>query len=222
MESLPEFVNSKFFYAAARKRGYIHNLPIENRSPLIPVPPKTIIHDAFPQTKQWWPSWDTRRQFNYLQTCVSSSKLTEQILCALASSEDPPSLGVQKYVLNECRTWNLTWVGRNKVAPLEPNEIEFLLGFPKDHTRGISRTQRYRSLGNSFQVDTIAYHLSVLRDMFPNGMNVLSLFSGTGGAEVPLHRLGIRMKTVVSVEKSEVNRTVLKTWWEQTPIRNFD
>jgi hypothetical protein len=33
----------------------------------------------------------------------TSSKLTEEIRCALASSEDPPSLEVQKYVLNECR-----------------------------------------------------------------------------------------------------------------------
>ena len=123
---------------------------------------------------------------------------------------------VQKNVLKQCRKWNLIWVGRNKVAPLEPDEVEFLLGFPKDHTRGISRTDRYRSLGNSFQVDTVAYHLSVLKPMFPNGMSVLSLFSSIGGAEVALHRLGIRMKMVVSVEKSELNRTVLKTWWDQT------
>ncbi|XP_062209587.1 DNA (cytosine-5)-methyltransferase DRM2-like isoform X2 [Phragmites australis] len=211
----PEFVDSKFFCAAARKRGYIHNLPLENRSPLLPLPPKTIA-EAFPRTKKWWPSWDPRRQFNCLQTCVASAKLAERIRLALSNSEDPPPLRVQKYVLEECRKWNLVWVGLNKVAPLEPDEMEFLLGFPKDHTRGISRTERYRSLGNSFQVDTVAYHLSALKDMFPHGMNVLSLFSGIGGAEVALHRLGIRMKTVVSVEKSEVNRTILKSWWDQT------
>ncbi|KAF2909120.1 hypothetical protein DAI22_11g003100 [Oryza sativa Japonica Group] len=112
----PEFVYSKYFCAAARKRGYIHNLPIKNRN----------------------------------------------------------------------------------------------------YTRGVSRTARYRALGNSFQVDTVAYHLSVLRDIFPNGMNVLSLFSGIGGAEVALHRLGICMKTVVLVEISEVNMTLLRSWWDQT------
>ncbi|CAL4920350.1 unnamed protein product [Urochloa decumbens] len=211
----PEFVDSKFFCAAARKRGYIHNLPLVNRSALRPIPPKTIF-EAFPRTKKWWPSWDPRRQFNCLQTCVASAKLLERIRLALTNSEDPPPQRVQKYVLEECRKWNLAWVGLNKVAPLEPDEMEFLLGFPKDHTRGISRTERYRSLGNSFQVDTVAYHLSVLRDMFPHGMNVLSLFSGIGGAEVALHRLGIRMNNVISVEKSEVNRTILKSWWDQT------
>uniref|UniRef100_A0A804RF73 DNA (cytosine-5-)-methyltransferase n=1 Tax=Zea mays TaxID=4577 RepID=A0A804RF73_MAIZE len=211
----PEFVDSKYFCAAARKRGYIHNLPLENRSPLLPIPPKTI-SEAFPRTKRWWPSWDPRRQFNCLQTCVSSAKLLERIRVALTNSSDPPPPRVQKYVLEECRKWNLAWVGLNKVAPLEPDEMEFLLGFPKDHTRGISRTERYRSLGNSFQVDTVAYHLSVLKDLFPQGMNVLSLFSGIGGAEVALHRLGIQMNTVISVEKSEVNRTILKSWWDQT------
>uniref|UniRef100_A0A0E0F1N4 TNase-like domain-containing protein n=1 Tax=Oryza meridionalis TaxID=40149 RepID=A0A0E0F1N4_9ORYZ len=126
----------------------------------------------------------------------------------------PPA--VQKSVLEECRKWNLVWVGKNKVATLEPDEMEFLLGYPRNHTRGVSRTARYRALGNSFQIDTVAYHLSVLRDIFPNGMNVLSLFSGIGRAEVALHRLGIRMKTVVSVEISEVNMTLLRSWWDQT------
>uniref|UniRef100_A0A804LC64 DNA (cytosine-5-)-methyltransferase n=1 Tax=Zea mays TaxID=4577 RepID=A0A804LC64_MAIZE len=188
----PEFVDSKYFCAAARKRGYIHNLPLERRSPLLPLPPKTIF-EAFPRTKRWWPSWDPRRQFNCLQTCTSSAKLLERIRVTLANSSDPPPPLVQKFVLEECRKWNLAWVGLNKVAPLEPDEMEFLLGFPKDHTRGISRTERY-----------------------PQGMNVLSLFTGIGGAEVALHRLGIRMNTVVSVEKSEVNRTILKSWWDQT------
>lgn len=62
----------------------------------------------------------------------------------------------------------------------------------------------------------MAYHLSVLKDIFPDGVNVLSLFSGIGGGEVALHRLGIKLKNVVSVEKSKVNRDIVKSWWEQT------
>ncbi|KAG8047517.1 hypothetical protein GUJ93_ZPchr0008g13912 [Zizania palustris] len=189
----PEFVDSKFFCAAARKRGYIHNLPIENRSPVLPLPPKTI-YEAFPSTKMWWPSWGPRRQFNCLQTCVASAKLTERIRCSLSNWGDTPSPGVQKCVLDECRKWNLVWVGKNKVAPLEPDEMEFLLGYPRNHTRGVSRIERYRALGNSFQVDTVAYHLSVLRNMFPNGMNVLSLFSGIGGAGAHLPTVDKAMK----------------------------
>lgn len=51
----PEFVDSKHLSATARKRGYVNNLPIDNRSPLRPLPPKTIF-EAFPHYKRWWPS----------------------------------------------------------------------------------------------------------------------------------------------------------------------
>lgn len=213
----PEFVDSKHICAAARKRGYVHNLPIDKRFMLVPLPPRTI-HDALPMTKRWWPSWDTRTKLNCLQTCIGSARLTDRIRKALENYEDDPPKSVQKYVIDQCKKWNFVWVGRNKVAPLECDEVEMLLGFPKNHTRGggISRTDRYKSLGNSFQVDTVAYHLSVLRDLFPGGINLLSLFSGIGGAEVALHRLGIRLKNVVSVEISEVNRNIVRSWWEQT------
>lgn len=213
----PEFVDSKYFCATARKRGYVHNLPIQDRFPLMPLPPRTI-HEALPLTRKWWPSWDTRTKLNCIQTVIGSAKLTDRIRKALEDWDGEPPLGVQKYVLEECRKWNLVWVGRNKVAPLECDEVELLLGFPKNHTRGggISRTDRFKSLGNSFQVDTVAYHLSVLKDMFPSGVTLLSLFSGIGGAEVALHRLGIPLKNVVSVEISEVNRNIVRSWWEQT------
>ncbi|GJT26158.1 DNA (cytosine-5)-methyltransferase DRM2-like protein isoform X1 [Tanacetum coccineum] len=213
----PEFVDSKYFCAANRKRGYIHNLPIHNRFPLLPQPPRTI-NEALPLTKRWWPDWDTRTKLNCLQTVCGSARLTDRIRKALEKWGDNPPLHVQKYVLDECRKWNLVWVGKNKLAPLEPDEVEMLLGFPRNHTRGggISRTDRYKSLGNSFQVDTVAYHLSVLKNLFPNGLNMLSLFSGIGGAEVALHRLGIPLNNVVSVEISEANRDIVRSWWEQT------
>ncbi|CAA0833768.1 DNA (cytosine-5)-methyltransferase DRM2 [Striga hermonthica] len=155
---------------------------------------------------------------NCIQTAIGSAKLTERIRGWVESCEGDPPESVQRNVLEQCRKWNLVWVGRNKVAPLEPDEMEMLLGFPKNHTRGggISRTDRYKSLGNSFQVDTVAYHLSVLKEMYPKGINMLSLFTGIGGAEVALHRLGIKLKNVVSVEKSKVNRDIVRSWWEQT------
>ncbi|CAI9758584.1 unnamed protein product [Fraxinus pennsylvanica] len=213
----PEFVDSKYFCATARKRGYVQNLPVQNRFPLVPLPPLTI-QQAFPLSRKWWPQWDAREKLNCIRTAIGSAKLTERIRSALERFDGDPPTSVQKSILDECRKWNLVWVGRNKVAPLEPDEMEMLLGFPKNHTRGggISRTDRYKSLGNSFQVDTVAYHLSVLKDMFPGGINLLSLFSGIGGAEVALHRLGIKLKNVVSVEKSKVNRDIVRSWWEQT------
>ncbi|GMN41591.1 hypothetical protein TIFTF001_010815 [Ficus carica] len=129
---------------------------------------------------------------------------------------DEPAPHVKKNVLEEIRKWNLVWAGKNKVASLDPDELEFFLGFPKGHTRGICTTNRYVALGNSFEVDTVAYHLLVLKGRYPNGINVLSLFSGIGGAEVALHRLGILLRNVVSVEKSEASKDILRNWWEQT------
>ncbi|KAE8693298.1 DNA (Cytosine-5)-methyltransferase DRM1/2 isoform 2 [Hibiscus syriacus] len=166
----PKFVDSKYSCAAARKRGYIHNLPIENIFPLIPLPPRTI-HDALPLIKIWWPSWDPRTKLNYLQTCTGSAKLIERIRKALEAYDDEPPLSVQKYVLDECRKWNLVWVGRSKVVPLEPDEVEMLLGFPKNHTRGGSA-----------------------RDIFTGGINVLSFFSGISDAGVAFYCLGIPLK----------------------------
>nr|KYP66155.1 DNA (cytosine-5)-methyltransferase DRM2 [Cajanus cajan] len=216
----PEFVDSKYFCAATRKRGYIHNLPIHNRSPLLPIPPLTI-QEAFPATKKWWPSWDKRTKLNCLLTCVAPGTVTDRIRKILENFDAEPPPNVQDNVLQECRKWNLMWVGKKKLAPLEPDEYEKLLGFPRDHTRGggVTRTERFRALGNAFQVDTVAYHLSVLKGHFPNGINVLSLFSGIGGAEVALDRLGIMLKNVVSVEKAEVNRNIIRSWWEQTDQR---
>ncbi|XP_078165975.1 DNA (cytosine-5)-methyltransferase DRM1-like [Carex rostrata] len=213
----PEFVNSKFFSATCKKQGYLHNLPIANRFQLEPVSKKTIL-EVFPSARAHWPPWDTRTQFNCIQACITKTKLIEQIQAKLVASPDPPPDTVKNWVMYECNKWNLIWVGQNRVAPLEADEIEFLLGFPRNHTRGggVSRTERYRSLENSFQVDTVAYHLSVLKDMFPNGIRVLSLFSGIGGAEVALHRLGIKMTAVMSVEVSPINRTILRGWWDQT------
>ncbi|CAM0946841.1 unnamed protein product [Alopecurus aequalis] len=210
----PEFLDSMHICATARKRGYLHNLPIKNRS-LRPLPLSTIF-EIFPDYKQWWPAWDERNKFNCLQTVVAPATVTKQIQLHLARSSSPPPLNVQNWIIYQCKKWNLVWVGKNKAAPLEPQEMEQLLGFPSGHTRGVSKKDRYKSLGNAFQVDTVTYHLSVLRSMFPKGMNVLSLFSGIGGAEVALHRLGVRMNAVVSVEISEVNRGIFKGWWDQT------
>jgi hypothetical protein len=71
----------------------------------------------------------------------------------------------------------------NKVAHL-------LFVFSKDHTRAISRIEKYMCLGNSFQVDIVSYHISVLKAMFLNGMNLVPLFSSIGEAEGLFTSLG--------------------------------
>jgi len=149
----PEFVDSKYFCAAMRKRGYVHNLPIHNRSPLLPIPPLTI-REAFPSTQKWRPSWDKRTKLNCLVTSKAPATVTYKLRKILEKFDDEPPQDVQQNVLQQIRKWNLMWVGKNKLAPLEPDEYEMLLGFPKDHTRGggVTQTDRYKALGNAFQV----------------------------------------------------------------------
>jgi DNA (cytosine-5)-methyltransferase 3A len=48
------------------------------------------------------------------------------------------------------------------VRRLTPRECERLQGLPDDYTSGISDTQRYKCLGNAFNVDVIAHILSFL------------------------------------------------------------
>eukprot|EP00249_Psilotum_nudum_P018677 c26913_g1_i1 orf=1531-3261(+) len=213
----PEFVDSKYFSASMRPRGYVHNLPIEGRKQILPTPPMTI-DQALPQTVRYWPIWDTRCKLNCINTRRATASLCNEIRNRIAKHEGKSlPLHEQKFILYECKRWNLVWVGPAQVAPLEPHEIEFLLGFDKDHTRGSSTaTERYIGLGNSFQINTVAYHLSVLKPLYPQGMNVLSLFSGIGGAEVTLDKLGIFLKNVVIVEIDPKARNVITSWWKKT------
>ncbi|KAI3948226.1 hypothetical protein MKX01_014825, partial [Papaver californicum] len=212
----PEFVDSKSFCAVARRRGYIHNLPTDNRFRLLPTPPLTI-GKALPHTTEWWPWWDSRIQFDSLHSCNGSPKPTETIRRAFLSCQGEPPTNTQKIIFDECRRCNLVWTGRNIVSSLEPEEMEMLLGYPNHFTRGGgTRTDRYKALGNAVQVDTVAYHLSVLKEIFPSGMSVLSIFPGIGGAEIALNRLGIPLKLVVIVENSKVNREIFQSWWKNT------
>ncbi|KAE8712626.1 hypothetical protein F3Y22_tig00110239pilonHSYRG00141 [Hibiscus syriacus] len=98
------------------------------------------------------------------EKCGTDSSIAEltDFICAAQMAKAADAL-LRKYVLDECRKWNLVWVGRNKVVPLKLDKMEMLLGFPKKHTRR----------GES------------ARDMFPGGINVLSLFSRISDVKLP-------------------------------------
>jgi site-specific DNA-cytosine methylase len=50
----------------------------------------------------------------------------------------------------------------NKIRKLTPIECERLQGLPDNYTEGISNTQRYKCLGNAFNVDVICFILSFI------------------------------------------------------------
>ncbi|GAB4825618.1 DNA (cytosine-5-)-methyltransferase [Ancistrocladus abbreviatus] len=214
----PEFVNTQFFSALSRKEGYIHNLPTEGRVHIHPNSPMTI-EDAIPHTKKWWPSWDTRKQLG----CISSETTGISQICynlekILKDARGVLSAEQQTKLLYHCRTLNLVWIGQYKLAPIEPEHLESILGYPVHHTQSpeVSLAERLESLRCCFQTDTLGYHVSVLKSLFPDGLTMLSIYSGIGGAEVTLHRLGLNLKGVVSIEPSEMKRKVLQRWWQNT------
>ncbi|KAK2986016.1 hypothetical protein RJ640_005108, partial [Escallonia rubra] len=217
----PEFANTQFFSALSRKEGYIHNLPTENRTHILPKSPMTI-EEAIPHSKRYWPSWDTRKQLSCISSEVSGiHQLCDRLGKTLTDSKGLLSVEQQRDLLHQCRTLNLVWVGQNKLAQIEPEHLERILGYPLHHTRasGFSLAERIQSLKHCFQTDTLGYHISVLRSLFPDGLTMLSIYSGIGGAEITLHRLGIRLKGIVSVEPSETKRKIIKQWWHGSEQR---
>ncbi|CAL4895839.1 unnamed protein product [Urochloa decumbens] len=214
----PEFVNSQFFSALARKEGYIHNLPVERRCVVVPRSPMTI-EEALPFTRQWWPSWDTRKHISVVTIEAAGIEETcERLGRMVRESRGVLSQERQMQIMHQCRVSNLIWVGRDKLSPLEPRQVERILGYPQNHTNlfELNHSDRFAAMRYAFQIDSLSYFLSVLKDQFAHGIRVLSIYSGIGGAEVALHRLGIPLKCVVSVEESDLNRKILRRWWLKT------
>ncbi|KAL2643084.1 hypothetical protein R1flu_010671 [Riccia fluitans] len=214
----PEFVNSYHFTACKRPRGYIHNLPVEGRFEVQPRAPRTIT-ELVPYTTRYWPTWDQRTTFN----CICTYSPTESTIKPVAklledknSEKDSPSQ-IRRQILDVVRMHNLVWIGPQQLAKPKVEELEVCMGFDKDHTRPIlSSNDQVKGLGNAFQVHTVGYHLSVLKGIFPEGVNILSLFSGIGGAEVALHKLGIKINVAVCVEIDVKARRVIEHWWKIT------
>ncbi|CDO98719.1 unnamed protein product [Coffea canephora] len=216
----PEFVSTDTFSALSREEGYVHNLPTQNRFHILPKPPMTI-QEAIPRTAKWWPSWDTRKQLSALTAeATEMFQACERLGRMVGNSRGLLSVEQQSNLLHQCKMFNLLWVGPHKLAPIEPEDAERIFGYPVHHTRsaGFILADRLSSLKNCFQIDTLAYHLSVLKSLFPGGLTVLSIYSGIGGAELALYKLGIQLKVVVSIEPCEIRRRILKHWWEKRGI----
>ncbi|KAL8105511.1 putative inactive DNA (cytosine-5)-methyltransferase DRM3 [Apium graveolens] len=214
----PEFADTRFYSALSRKEGYVHNLPSDNRFEIMPKSPMSI-QEGLPDTKKWWPPWDTRKHITFVNAKTTSiSQECNTIERMLVDSRGSLTGKIQQDLLYQIQNSNLLWAGPNKLKPMEPEHIERILGYPVNHTlaAGISLTDRLQSLRHCFQIDTLGYHISGLKSRYPKGLTVLSINSGIGGAEISLHRLGIHLIRVVSIEHCEKNRRILKRWWSSS------
>lgn len=116
----PEFVDALHFSACRRPRGYIHNLPVAGRRKLLGDPPMTI-QELLPQTRAFWPPWDTRTKLNCISTHRGQSKKLH-----LRGGHAGLTPAQQHDVLQLCRRLNLVWTAPNIPTPIDYHEIEVL------------------------------------------------------------------------------------------------
>lgn len=91
-------------------------------------------------------------------------------LNAEGKREDKPEIPITRRieVRNDDKCGTLTSVTKDNlvvgetVRKLTPIECERLQGLPDNYTKGISNTQRYKCLGNAFNVDVICFILSFI------------------------------------------------------------
>lgn len=131
----PEYLNSQSFSALTRREGYVHNLPMERRHVLIPRSPMTI-QGALPLTRKFWPSWDTRKQIAGVSSDAARGveQIREKLEKAIKDSQGILSDGKQAQIVQQCKMANLVWIGQDKLGPLQPHQMEVILGYPPNHT----------------------------------------------------------------------------------------
>lgn len=88
---------------------------------------------------------------------------------------------------------------------LTPVEYERLQTVDDNYTEGVSKSQRYKMIGNGWTVDVIKHILKGMDKM--NNINVLSLFDGMSCGQLALQRAGIKVKNYYA---SEIDKYAIK------------
>jgi site-specific DNA-cytosine methylase len=136
----PILINASLVSAQCRKRLFWTNIPVqglpEDRGILL----KDILQDA---------EIDERMTSNGKSYTLTSSY----------SKVTPSNAQIQNSINKKQRT--MVKIG-NKIRKLTPIECERLQGLSDNYTEGISNTQRYKCLGNAFNVDVICFILSFI------------------------------------------------------------
>ena len=98
------------------------------------------------------------------------------------------------------------------IRKLTPIECERLQTLPDNYTEGVSKTQRYKVLGNSWTVDVIAHILSFIPEKHLH--TVVSLFDGISCGQVALGRAG---KTYSQYYASEIDKYAIQITQKHFP-----
>lgn len=131
---LEEEVDIKYYITKDRKNTFVTNRPqdIDNIKAQTLLVGGTLPTIAFPKA--------------YCLKVGGQQGLTER--------------GFNKFL--NSRQDNFVWNNEGYIRKLTPIECERLQGLPDNYTEGISNTQRYKTLGNAFNVDVVAHILKYI------------------------------------------------------------
>lgn len=150
LEVKPILINSENFSAQTRERLYWTNFQFDLNLPINSDVLDNIL--------------DKDGDFDYYD--VSYEFLSEEkVVCAKLDINGHDFLKRVNSRKHKCQTLTAVCGGNQekkvylngKIRKLTPNEYEKLMGFPIDYTKGISKQKRYKTLGNSWQINTIEW-----------------------------------------------------------------
>lgn len=167
LEVEPIMINSSHLSGQCRKRLYWTNIPEVTQPEDKGILLQDILTSGFsdrdkshalltgqlPETEQ-----GLRR---YLKKSTGQVAFKEQYFAEL---DKPTKIKRYKNMqrLDECLTPHPDFERNRVFRHLNVNECEALQTLPKDYTAGISKSQRFKCLGNSFTCDVIAHILSFI------------------------------------------------------------
>ena len=178
----PIMINASLVSAQCRKRLFWTNIPVqglpEDRGILL----KDILQDAEVDERMTSKGKAYTLTATYNKAVVENSIKRKQRtmvrigrevgrhLNAEGKREDKPEIPITRRieVRNDDKCGTLTSVTKDNlvvgetIRKLTPIECERLQGLPDNYTEGISNTQRYKCLGNAFNVDVICFILSFI------------------------------------------------------------
>ena len=147
----PIMINAALVSAQSRKRLFWTNIPVEGLPEDKGIMLKDILEDVEGQIKPMTtikPKGNDFKQIGYLGS--KNSGVGGQALRVYDPEYKAPTSGVGLYKIKET------------IRRLTPLECERLQSLPDNYTSGISNTQRYKCLGNAFNVEVIKFILSFI------------------------------------------------------------
>ena len=148
-------INSRLFVPQNRSRYYWTNIPFKN-SDLPSSDVKKTVHDLLEETvddKYYYTEYNKKRSF-YVNSFNVKPAADLHIARTLKTQSYTGRAGV-----DNCYHTSYKPLGKTNLRKLTPLEYERLQGIPDNYTVGLSNTQRYKTIGNSFTIPVIKWFL---------------------------------------------------------------